>query len=116
MVLIKFREKISFVELGLVFQFGSAMFLCGLLFLNISGGVYKNSTKLVSTLQKRNGFEEEEGGMNKKVSRRMVQSLHEFGVGCGPTKAFTYNSMLEFFILVASGVTTILVNLSGRGH
>lgn len=119
-VLVRFREKITFAELGLVFQFGFAMFLCGILFLNVSGGVYKNSCKLASVLQTekvlRMGteFGIVRSQIVEKFTRKVVKSLRPFGVSCGPTRAFTYNSMLEFFVLVASGVTSLLVNLRER--
>lgn len=106
-VLVRFRDRITFAEMCLAFQFGFAMFLCGILFLNISGGVYKNSCKLATRLRKQCFMREvqDKDGVDKNVNKcikRVEQSLKPFGVSCGPTRAFTYNSMLEFFVIVAS--------------
>jgi hypothetical protein len=98
-VMVRFRKRLDFAELGLVTQFGAAMFLCGILFLYISGGVFKNSKKLAGALRVQ---------ARGKYLQKSAKALCPFGVSCGPTKAFTYKSMLEFFVLVVSGITTVL--------
>lgn len=107
-VVVRLRDQISFFELNLATQFFGGMLVAAFLFLNISSTLLKNSEDIVDKMMIDCWVWVKK---ERKLLLRRVQALQPFGVRSSPNKGLNFDGMLHYFVMVISGVTTVLVSL-----
>lgn len=106
-VVVRLRDQISVVELILAAQFLFGFLAAAVMFLHVSGTLLKNSEDILDKMMiDCRGWVRKE----RKLLVRRVQALQPFGVKSSPNRIINFRGMLQYFVMVISGITTVLVS------